>query len=386
MDITSIEYMAMAKQAADEFISTESDLSSAIAKLADAKDLSQVQIQRVVEMANHEVNDIMRKQAEDKTFCFDVATLDGVLAVLHEDSDMSIPKVAAASVRTSVKDYIGRESKDALFDAMQKEAHAHPLHAAVRVKRVVDDLTKVAQRIRAYRSETEASEAGAHAAIREKLAELTEHALNHLASHNNISDLKKFACSAFPEDGQIWDAVFSDIRGKLMDKLASTSPMVRALKRDKNVPSDEIPVEVINGRHGYMVELNTLKNKISEADQYAKRRRLLDTLGPAVIKTITEIKDSKDVDDYISKEIETHKGLAADKKKYFKLLDSQHSKIAEAMDKVASLSLSELMRAGKGANGKMDPRAIALMAFMNSEAARPWDMTRALGSNRRLDV
>lgn len=379
MEVSSIEYLAMAKQAADDFVSCGTDLSEAIAKVAESRDLSQVQIQRVVELSNHEANDVMRKQADDQTYCFNVATLEGVLEALHEEGS-GIPKIAAADIRMSVRDYVGRDSKDALFDAMEKEAYLHPAKAAVRVKRVQDNLVKIAQRIRAYTGETDSRLAGIHNSIREQLESMTKHAMNHLADNNKLSDLKKFACSAFPEDGVIWDAVFDELRNRTIAKLATTSPMVRALKRDTNTPSDEIKPIVINGRHGYMVELDTLKNKISEADRFSKRRNLLNTLGPAVVKSITEIKSSKDVDKHVADTVENYSKNVDDKGTYFKLMDTQYSKMAELMEKAAAMPFPG------GGKKPLDLRTIALMAFMNSSASRPWDVAHAVGSKKGLNI
>lgn len=376
MDISAFEYMVFAKTAAEAVIAGGSDLSTAIAKVASERELSQVQIQRVIEMANHEVNDTMRKMAEDKTFFFDVATLDAVLGALGE-SGVDMPKTAAAAdIRMSVKSYVGREDKTPLLDAMAKEAYYDPYKMAVRVKTTQDDLVKIAETVQAMCGNLDAKIAGCQEDIRRQLGDMTDHVVTHLGNHDTLLDLKKFACSAYPDDGKLWDVLFDELRDRTLSKLAQFSPLAISLRKEAEVASDKIDVEVINGQHGYLVELDTLKNKISEEDRYAKRRQLLGTLGPAVVKSIKSIRSSKDVDAHISEDIEEHRKIMDNEGGYFKLLDKDYTKLAAIFEKLSYA----------GHDKAKDLRGIAMMAILNSRAGRdffsPKNMLGVLGQGK----
>lgn len=372
MDISSFECLALGKRAANAYLEAGEPLTASLAKIAEERCFTQLQIQRVLECANHEVNEVLRKQADDKTFCFDVATLDGVLAEL-QGTEAGIPKIAAADIRIDIKSYIGRDSKEHLFDAMAKEAHLSAPRAEVRVKKLIDAAVKVAENIEAARQDSIAKLAGLKEDIRQGINRLTDIAINHVGNNNDLDDMKKFACSAFPDDGPIWDALFDEVKNRAMAKMATFSPLRMKLAAETLTGASEVKPTMINGRHSLQIELDTLRNKISETDQYAKRVRLLDTMGPAVVKGIREFKDSKDVDDYLLNHVYMARDVTNDKVAFYHALDSGHDKLAAGYDKLFGL---------KGAGGD-DLRSIALMALLNQQAVkRPYDLAAHLSGEK----
>jgi hypothetical protein len=61
----------------------------------------------------------------------------------------------------------------------------------------------------------------------------------------------------------------------------------------------EIPdgtLEVLNGEHTLAVQLDTLKNKISDEDRDARRIKLVDTFGTAIIDQMDVLKTPEDVE------------------------------------------------------------------------------------------
>lgn len=307
MSDSATEFMALASRASDAFVRDGISLNEAIAKIASDKDLNQVQIQRVVALANHETHDRLRKTAEDKTFRFDVASVDGVLGHLHPQDGHQ--KVAGLKVRLSMRDYVGLEQPTEAFQKLAEANHEHPTRRAIRVRTACNQLDKIAKWFRTHRSTVLSKQAGLHQEIRDEIGSLTRYALNHVAAGQQFSDLHKLACNYDRENGRLWDVVFNNVRDSLIKTAAS--PMVAALKRDKMSPSDEVPVEVINGNHRLLIGLDTLRNKISDEDKCAKRLRLMDTLGPAVVESIRKLENSTDVQKYISDEIEKTAELAS---------------------------------------------------------------------------
>lgn len=301
MSDATAEFMALANRAADDHVRGGTPLDSAIAKIAEEKELSRVQIQRVVEFANHETNERLRKQAEDKTFRFDLASVDGVMG--HLDSGDGHRKVAAFRVSSAMAGYAGREGMQEHLDKLAESAYEHPIMAQIRVRKALDAMEKVAARINLYHRRISARQAGLHESIRDELGKLAAYARNHVSAGNRFSDLHKLACNYDRKNGRTWDVVFGRVRDGLL-KTASASPMVAALRRDSLTPSDEIPVEVVNGNHKLLIGLDTLRNKISEEDRCAKRIRLMDTLGPAVVEYVKSLRSSSDVAKHVHEDIE----------------------------------------------------------------------------------
>lgn len=312
MPDSSLEFMSLASRASNAFLQGGVPLNDAIAKIAGDKDLSRVQIQRVVELANHETNEQLMKKAEDKTFRFDVASVDGVLSrlgVAPKADSVEMPKVAGFQVRAAMKAY---HDKAADLETVKKYAELATDHDSVkqlRVKNAYNDMIKIAARIANERRDIMVKQAGLEVQIRESMLDLTQFAKNNVANGRSIGELHKFACCYDRENGPMWDVVFKSVKDGIV-KVAKagdgrTDATVAPLaKREPDPDHRKVMYEVVTGNQNLAIGLDTLKNKISEEDRLSKRLRLMDTLGPAVVCCIKQIKTSDDVADHLAKDIE----------------------------------------------------------------------------------
>lgn len=304
MNYSSAEFLAMGSMAAQEYISGGVPLDVSIAKIAEQKDLSRIQIQRVVELANHEANDRLMKVAEDKTFKFAVASVDGVLSNLSVGGEQT--KVSEFSLRRSVKSIIGTDNSPDQLSKLASMVSEAPEIAETRVKHAVQSLEKVANWLVAFKHKELSKQAGLHEDIRRELVSLSQFIKDHAANGGTASELHKFACLYDSSNGRMWDVVFNEAKDHLV-KEAKSSRLGYTLANEKIPASSTIKgTTVINGNHRLVIHLDTLKHKISAEDACAKRIKLLDTFGPAVVKRIQEFKGSADVQKHVVDELRKH--------------------------------------------------------------------------------
>ncbi len=336
--ISQSQLFAIAKQAADAAVAGGS-LSESIAKLAEKADLNQLQIQRVVELTNHAVNERMRKEASDKTFSFQLASTADVLARLPHLSER--PKVAAADIVGAVRGHIGRDS--ARTD-LSKVASAASDSRRVSARQAKQDAVKIGGWMESHYRALLVKQAGLHEEIRIGLHDLADYAANHCVSGRALVDLKKFACSYDPTSGRIWDALFDVVHEKLAERgvrgRADTEPSPLA-KRAPLPRSDTLEYQVINGASRLQVFLDTLKNKISKEDELAQHIRLMDTHGPAVVAGIVALNTTEDVDRYLAEGLGKHAAAAPDRDAFLRDLE----KLAGIMGALGGLG-AEAARVG----------------------------------------
>lgn len=368
MTDSALEFISMASQAARAYLQEGVALDDAIAKIASAKDLSRVQIQRVVELANHETNEQLMKQAADKTFRFGVASVDGVLSKLGVGQPMA--KVAAYDVRLAMGSY---RDKDAELESIKKFASATldcESARTARVTRAVAAMNKVAARLRIERSHVLAKLATVHEDIRDAMADLTQVTKNSMSNGRSITDLHKFACCYDRENGPTWDVVFKSVKDGLIKAAASKNgPIdmtVAPLARRTPDPNHRtVTYEVVNGGQNLCINLDTLKNKISEDDRLSSRLRLMDTLGPAVMTSIKTLKTSADVAKHIAEEVEKTASRELD-------VDDFLVKTAGLVTTAVKLPFKAAWQAGKQTvkhPGLVGGTALAASAYLGLKAA-----------------
>lgn len=339
----NLQFLALAGQAARSYLERDEDLSVAIAKLADEHRLAPMQIQRVVEATNHLVNDRLRKTASDPTFRFEVASLDAVLSRLRPPA---VDKTAA-DLRRAVRDVAddGKAAKVAAFAASVPKPANYVDPQAVALAEAAE---KLAAAIGSRRRSYLAKQAGVHADLRAALIELDQYALEHCTRGGTVADLHKFACNARRASAPVWDAVFPDVRSRLIKRAspigttAATEGISRFAKQPAIPKSDAVPYATINGGSPLLILLDTLTNKISDEDMYSSRLRLMDTHGPAIVRAIKSLRPGdetrKDLDERIYK-------LAA---QWNRLDDADLGPAVEELTKVAG-AVSALVGAARGA-------------------------------------
>lgn len=307
MNHSPTAFTAFAGRAADSYLSDGTTLDDAIAKIAHEKDLSRVQIQRVVELANHELNERLLKTAGDKTFQFRIASVDGVLGKLGTapatgPSELMLRKAARA--------FVGVDHEPTIKIADITE---HPDVAQTRALRAAQATEKIAGWIRTHRTGLAAEQAGLHEGIRDGLGKLAQVVKEHAARNGALADLHKFACTYDPASRRVWDVLFEAARDQVV-KEAKLTPIGVRLANERLPKSAFLPgTTVINGNHKLLVHLDTLRNKVSAEDTCAQRIRLLDTFGPAVAVASQKFRGSADVSRYIAEELGKHAEAIADR-------------------------------------------------------------------------
>lgn len=305
MDVNPIKLMDLAKMASDRFFQDSVPLNNAIASIAEVHELNPFQIERVAEIANHEVNLILLKKSEDKNFTFELAN----------------PKEITKSIGMGPLEKVAAATADDLFDAFERSIdipdmpvfEPNPDNQAQLDRGIDVILEKLAAKAASFKRELESRQFNLYGELENIVGQITKVAKDHILLENGkLSDLLKFACIEHPEGANSFKLLFEGIKEDLM-KLGA--PV------DKSLISDnlEIPggtLEIINGGHILSILLDTFRRKISEEDMMSNRLRLMDTFGDAVVDQIKTIKTSDDV----SRDL--YEGLdALDKKAEYSTVD-----------------------------------------------------------------
>jgi len=306
--MNSLALYFMARSAARDLVRSDVPLNEGIAKHASEHGLSQLQIQRVVEAANHEANALLQKTAEDKTFSFDLASLDGVLSALTPGTaatTVSLGKLAEAAdallePRTRFDERVEalpRESEDAKIARFRST-----MHALDKVADLAATQMRVVQMDRMRQMEKCAS----------GFERLVTQAGEYIRRGGALEDMRKYAQAVEPGFDRGWDKIFGRVQEELQKlghpftgELASATELM-ADRKDR--PGGPLPhagtLKVTNGRHALAGELSTLRDNVSFLDRLADRTREIDNFNRAVRVSQRMIIDNQDVDTLFAKEAE----------------------------------------------------------------------------------
>lgn len=241
----------LANRIAKQFITSGVGLNEGIAKHAEERDLSRIQIQQLVSSCNHIANDYMRKTASDLTYKFDLADVDRVQSLLEDVSNDGVSVMKVAGALDSLVDFSNPE-----LDAMQKVASAgSPAEQERFAKEVKDRFRKIAARAALNEREAEAAKIASLNDLREGIEELTNQVKEYLTQTNySYADIKKFASYVDTGDVNIMDPAFSRVESKLeklgepfRGKLAEGKELTKETFQRYGVDVPEPEVTVING-------------------------------------------------------------------------------------------------------------------------------------------
>lgn len=324
----SMEFLSLANQASNMFIKEGTSLNEAIAKLASARELSQMQIQRVVELANHETNERLMKQASDRTFRFDVASLDGVLSKLGVNQP-EVVKCASHEVATAMRKFIDTDARRDMVVKVAEKVLDSEVMSDLRVRHAMNNMVKIGEYFVKHRRNVMSKLAGVREQIRQEINGLTSYARNHVLNGGSVAELHKFACNYDRSSGHMWDVVF----GSVLEGVRKSDPMLKVAKVQPIPKNDKVPYEVVNGNHKLCLVLDTLKNKISEEDKLSYRLKLMDTHGPAVVVGIKSLKTCDDVQKHIAEDIEKVAFVCHDEDLFIEKLGGFLDSLASGVDK-----------------------------------------------------
>ena len=120
----------LANRIAKQFITSGVGLNEGIAKHAEERDLSRIQIQQLVSSCNHIANDYMRKTANDLTYKFDLADVDRVQSLLDDVSNDGVSIMKVAGALDSLVDFSNpnAEIKDAVHRLLESDTVTKIIH------------------------------------------------------------------------------------------------------------------------------------------------------------------------------------------------------------------------------------------------------------------
>ena len=291
MDINPIQLVSFAKEASDKCVHDGMSLNDAIAKIAETHELNPMQIRRVAELANHDVQGSFYKGAEDKSFTFELADPGKIVQMVQSGGHAKVAAfdvvMAALTPPRCREEVVKLAAEIVASDQESKRRQFAEVH---------DNLEKIGEHIQAFRREMLIQQGSLQGEISESLQKIGEMAKDHIIMNKGqLSDFFKFACQYDAGMSKAWKGVFEHIKDDLM-KLGA--PVDKSLISDNlEMPGGEL--EIINGGHTLAIELDTLKNKISEEDKMAKNIRLMDTFGEAVVDKMRILRTPEDVDKQI---------------------------------------------------------------------------------------
>lgn len=290
MDINPIQLMSFAKEASDDFVQKGVTLNDAIAKIAERYELNPMQIRRVAEIANHDVQGTLFKKAEDKSFTFELADPAKIIQMIRGETT----KVASFSVVEAA--LTPPRCREEIVKMAAEVVASDPGTVYRQFAEVHDNLEKIGECVRLYKRDLLIKKASLNGEIDGILSEIGSLAKDHIIlNKGRLSDFMKFACQHDPEMSRAWKGIFEYIKGDLM-KLGA--PVDKALICD-NLEIPNGTLEVINGSHQLAIYLDTLKDKISEEDRAAQRIKLMDTFGDAVVDKIKVLRTPEDIDQQV---------------------------------------------------------------------------------------
>ena len=292
----------LANRIAKQFITSGVGLNEGIAKHAEERDLSRIQIQQLVSSCNHIANDYMRKTASDLTYKFDLADVDRVLGLLEDVNNDGVSVMKVAGALDNLVDFSNPE-----LDDMQKVAsEGSPAEQERFAKEVKDRFRKIAARAALNQREAEAAKIASLNDLREGIEELTGQVKEYLTQTNySYADIKKFASYVDTGDVNIMDPAFSRVESKLeklgepfRGKLAEGRELTKEDFKRYGVDVPEPEVTVINGdvpiyktlgRLGTSAEKASLKDRLTH--EYSSLNTYAVTAEKAMPNTMAVQKD-----------------------------------------------------------------------------------------------
>ncbi len=297
-----------ARRAADDFLQKATSLDEAISKVAAEESLNPAQIQRVIEIANHQVNDVLRDKSQDKTYTFKVASYAGVREALAGPQEDRVPVTKLAEALTAIK-----HNKTAELEKRAAEFSASiPEDAELRKARLrateaaIEQTIKIAESLK---SRVDAALLVEKQDLGKALDKLAQDAMYFITiEKGKLSELKKYAQAAMP-DFNGWQHVFEHVRANL-EKLGhpyrgELSTDVE-LRKDTGAPSSGPvpltgPITRVNGASPLYATLEPIRTKVSIVDALNHWKNEFDSLASSMRTNQRVLVDNASTDMEISR-------------------------------------------------------------------------------------
>ena len=301
MDINPIRFADFAKMASEQFVEKNVPLNDTLAKIAEKNNMSPTQIQRVVELTNLDTNERLFKNAGDKTFTFPLASLAGVQAVLHPDKASTVKTASLVNmIGVPVSETKRQRVEEGLAKVASSSMVAEPMSELME-KRAEQNAGEIINELRKRVNNILFEKQAAEDAVHKSYGVIRDKAKNHvLLDGGHLQDLMKYACAAFPGTDGLWLKVFEAVKSDLTKLGHPVDKKILAQKVE--IPHGEW--KVINGRHAFQVDLDTLRRKISETDRLSKHIAVLDDAPDPVEVETNSFTDNMDTEQYLMSEVE----------------------------------------------------------------------------------
>jgi len=307
MQLTNMRVTDFARQAADGYLENGGDLNKAVAKLAKDNELTPMQIQRVVEAANHEVNARQYKTAEDKRFVFELASRDKVMELLGTKEAESV-KTAAADVESfyvlerdrrqpphtkiaSTDD--AARSKEGLYTRMNDVSAGRD--AALHM------LERCYAKLSEYSRDVRAEKLAVDLRRNENFTKFVKEA-QRLMLEENIPFHFMFSGSPGLIHPEVKEAIFKDAHAQLTKRANSVEKALLA-KFDPKA-SKEMGMEVVNGNQPLFIHLRATAGDAINSFGVGCVSDAVNNCLAGVVTAIHQLNSDKDVKRYIEQEVQ----------------------------------------------------------------------------------
>lgn len=303
-----LQLQIWARQVADDYVVGGVDPNISITKIAEDNDLSRIYIQRIVEAANTDTYDKLRRMSADKTFTFPMADMEKISTKLS-----GLQKKASASlsdITLSLNNYNQKKASGLLKEAASA-CGQDSVKKEFNNKKVKGALKKIAAHTKMMHK---VAQEELHAACRTLGAELD--ALTFLckqavfSGQTKLSEIEKVAHQV-EEDPQLWSVVIEEVKNNLeklgepfTGLLASDKELLKDRDRGPQSPCPGMPVMVINGRNPIVKQLK----QVSAAMRGVSRKDILlhdiDSMYSHVVMSEQQFPDTAEVEDYIANKMQ----------------------------------------------------------------------------------
>lgn len=298
--ISPLAFVEWGHVASKDFLENGISMNASILKLAEVNDLLPTQIQRVCEVANHQTYASLFKTAQDKTFNFEVADSDKIIAALDSNQH---EKVASDYFHAPKKSLVDVNKIFGISEISNTPEIEEKVKIANQVlEKIQSAKEEISSRQVMLRHKIEAETINFYKLAKQMV--MTGTPLEEIwtatrkLTHNEDQVAQIFVKVA---EQMVREGVLGAKLQYLMKKQGEAVDPALISPRLKDM-SEPIGVQVINGRHPICVSLNTLANYQTEFESNNRAGKTLDEKFVYVRNRIGDLNKSKKVDQFVLNE------------------------------------------------------------------------------------
>ena len=298
-EINPLQFVEWGHTASKAFLEDGISMNCSILKTAEANDLQPTQIQRICEVANHQTYAQLFKTATDKTFQFEVANPERIIAALDSEEE----KVA--------HDYFVGPKKMGSVD-VKKIFNVSSISNQPEIDEKVKQGGIALQKLSAAREEIKSRQIMLHEKIVAEEENFYKLAKQMVMTGTALEDLWSATRKMGDEDrlAQIFvkcaermakEGIFGAKLEYLLKKHGEAVDPSLISDKLKNM-SEPIGVQITNGRHPICISLNTLANYKAEFESNNRAGKTLDEKFVYVRNRMGDLNSSKKTDEFVLSE------------------------------------------------------------------------------------